>query len=40
VNRPISLGLLILAVLAITNPYWKPMVRGLRRMFGGTSSKT
>jgi putative tricarboxylic transport membrane protein len=35
-NRPISLCLLILAVVAITNPYWKPMARGIRRLFGGT----
>jgi putative tricarboxylic transport membrane protein len=36
-NRPISLCLLILAVVAITNPYWKPMGRAIRRMFGGTA---
>jgi putative tricarboxylic transport membrane protein len=40
VTRPISLALLILAVVAITNPYWKPMARGIRRLFGGTPSQT
>ena len=39
-NRPISLCLLILAVVAITNPYWKPMAHGIRRLFGGTPSQT
>ena len=38
-NRPISLCLLILAVVAITNPYWKPMARGIRRLFGGNASR-
>jgi putative tricarboxylic transport membrane protein len=34
INRPISLFLLFLAVVAITNPYWKQIARGIRRMFG------
>jgi putative tricarboxylic transport membrane protein len=34
VNRPISLFLLFLAVVAITNPYWKQIGRGVRRLFG------
>jgi putative tricarboxylic transport membrane protein len=34
INRPISLFLLFLAVVAITNPYWKQIGRGIRRMFG------
>jgi putative tricarboxylic transport membrane protein len=34
-NRPISLFLLFLAVVAITNPYWKQIGRGVRRLFGG-----
>jgi putative tricarboxylic transport membrane protein len=38
-NRPISLCLLILAVVAITNPYWKPMARGIQRLFGGNASR-
>jgi putative tricarboxylic transport membrane protein len=38
-TRPISLCLLILAVIAITNPYWKPMARGIRRLFGGNASR-
>jgi len=38
-NRPISLCLLILAVVAITNPYWKPMGRAIRGLFGETPSK-
>ncbi len=32
-ERPISLVLLILAVIAITNPYWKPMYRFVRGLF-------
>ena len=38
-NRPISLALLILAVVAITNPYWKPMGRAIRRLLGGNASR-
>ena len=38
-NRPISLCLLILAVVAITNPYWKPMARAIRGLFGGNASR-
>ena len=34
INRPISLFLLFLAVVAITNPYWKQIARGIRRIFG------
>src|SRR5512136_2794376 len=34
-QRPISLFLLILAVVAITNPYWGQIGRGVRRLFGG-----
>jgi putative tricarboxylic transport membrane protein len=33
VNRPISLTLLILAVIAITNPYWKQIARAIRGLF-------
>jgi putative tricarboxylic transport membrane protein len=36
VTRPISLFLLILAVVSITNPYWKQMGAGMRRLFGPT----
>jgi putative tricarboxylic transport membrane protein len=32
IERPISLILLILAVISITNPYWKPMAAGVRRL--------
>jgi putative tricarboxylic transport membrane protein len=39
-NRPISLCLLILAVIAITNPYWKPMARGIRKLLWGIPSRT
>jgi putative tricarboxylic transport membrane protein len=35
VTRPISLFLLFLAVVAITNPYWKHIGRAARRLFGG-----
>ena len=35
INRPISLFLLFLAIVAITNPYWKQIGRGVRRLFGG-----
>jgi putative tricarboxylic transport membrane protein len=38
-NRPISLCLLIIAVLAITNPYWKPIGRAIRGLFGRTPSR-
>jgi putative tricarboxylic transport membrane protein len=38
INRPISLFLLFLAVVAITNPYWKQIGRGLRHMFGAARS--
>jgi putative tricarboxylic transport membrane protein len=38
-NRPISLCLLILAVVAITNPYWKPMGRAIRGLLGGNASR-
>jgi len=31
-----ALILLLLAVVAITNPYWKQIDRGVRRLFGGT----
>jgi putative tricarboxylic transport membrane protein len=34
VNRPISAFLLALAVISITNPYWKYIGRGVRRLFG------
>jgi putative tricarboxylic transport membrane protein len=34
ITRPISLVLLFLAVVSITNPYWKPIGAGLRRLFG------
>jgi putative tricarboxylic transport membrane protein len=34
VTRPFSLFFLILAVVSITNPYWKYIGIGLRRMFG------
>jgi putative tricarboxylic transport membrane protein len=33
-NRPISLFLLILALVSITNPYWKQIGEGIRRLFG------
>jgi putative tricarboxylic transport membrane protein len=33
VNRPISLFLLVLAVISITNPYWKQIGAGVRRLF-------
>ncbi len=36
VARPISLFLLILAVISITNPYWKHIGAGMRRLFGPT----
>ena len=32
-TRPISLFLLILAVISITNPYWKQIGAGVRRLF-------
>ncbi len=32
-NRPISLFLLLLAVVSITNPYWKQIGAGIRRLF-------
>jgi len=35
INRPISLFLLLLAIVAITNPYWKQIGRVVRRLFGG-----
>jgi putative tricarboxylic transport membrane protein len=38
INRPISLFLLFLAVVAITNPYWKQIGQGIRRLFGGASA--
>jgi putative tricarboxylic transport membrane protein len=38
VNRPISLFLLLLAVVSITNPYWKQMAAGMRRMFGSSQA--
>jgi putative tricarboxylic transport membrane protein len=38
INRPISLFLLFLAVVAITNPYWKQIGRGIRRMLGAAGS--
>ncbi len=34
VTRPISLFLLIIAVVAITNPYWKQISRATRGLFG------
>jgi putative tricarboxylic transport membrane protein len=34
VTRPISLFLLILAVISITNPYWKQIGAGIRRLLG------
>jgi putative tricarboxylic transport membrane protein len=36
INRPISLFLLLLAVISITNPYWKQIGAGIRRLFGPT----
>jgi putative tricarboxylic transport membrane protein len=36
ISRPISLFLLILAVIAITNPYWKQIGRGFRKLLGGS----
>jgi putative tricarboxylic transport membrane protein len=33
-TRPISLVLLLLAVVAITNPYWGHIAKAIRRMFG------
>ena len=35
VNRPISAFLLALAVISITNPYWKYIPCLVRRLFGG-----
>jgi putative tricarboxylic transport membrane protein len=32
VTRPISLILLILALVSITNPYWPQMAAGVRRL--------
>lgn len=34
-TRPISLFLLLLAVVSITNPYWKQIGGAIRRLFGG-----
>jgi putative tricarboxylic transport membrane protein len=34
-TRPISLFLLILAVISITNPYWKQIGGAIRRLFAG-----
>jgi len=34
-TRPISLFLLLLAVVSITNPYWKQIGSAIRRLFGG-----
>ena len=34
-TRPISLFLLLLAVVSITNPYWKQIGGVIRRLFGG-----
>ncbi len=34
VTRPISLTLLLIAVVSITNPYWKHIGRGLRKLLG------
>ena len=38
VTRPISLFLLFMAVVAITNPYWKQIGQALRKMFGRTAA--
>jgi putative tricarboxylic transport membrane protein len=38
VNRPISLVLLILAFASITNPYWKYIPIGIRKLFGKKSA--
>jgi len=35
ITRPISLFLLLLAVVSITNPYWKQIGGAVRRLFGG-----
>ena len=37
-TRPISLFLLLLAAMAITNPYWKQIGRAIQRLFGGASA--
>jgi len=37
-TRPISLFLLLLAVVSITNPYWKDIGRFVRRRFGAHAS--
>jgi len=34
VTRPISLAFLLLAVVSITNPYWKYAIRGAKKLFG------
>jgi putative tricarboxylic transport membrane protein len=34
VTRPFALFFLMLAVISITNPYWKYIGIGLRRVFG------
>ena len=34
-TRPISLFLLLLAVVSITNPCWKQIGSAIRRLFGG-----
>jgi putative tricarboxylic transport membrane protein len=33
ITRPISLCLLLLAVVSITNPYWKQIGGAIRRLF-------
>jgi putative tricarboxylic transport membrane protein len=38
IERPISLVLLILAVVSITNPYWKQIAAGVRRLFASPKS--
>jgi TctA family transporter len=38
-NRPISLFLLFLAVVAITNPYWNQIGRATRRLFRGAPAR-
>jgi putative tricarboxylic transport membrane protein len=36
ITRPISLALLLLAVVSLTNPYWKQIGAAVRRLFGKT----
>jgi putative tricarboxylic transport membrane protein len=36
ISRPISFALLLLAVVSLTNPYWKQIGAAVRRLFGKT----